>query len=162
MATVICSADMTDAGAAAEGAIGPGAVTMAEDDEGRGAVVAAVVGEDVETAGEGWEVDIEPETADTRLIGARLLPWIDRKLYEWEMEGRGLNDDARRRGAVVPRARETGTLEGKELWLLCEFLGSPGSLKEAEQLGLLLLNSPKCLTAYIYIISSLLKIETDL
>ena len=78
------------------------------------------------------------------------------------MEGRGLNDDARRRGAVVPRARETGTLEGKELWLLCEFLGSPGSLKEAEQLCLLLLNSPKCLTAYIYIISSLLKIETDL
>jgi hypothetical protein len=28
------------------------------------------------------------------VIGTRLLPWIDRKLYEWEMEGRGLNGEA--------------------------------------------------------------------
>ena len=116
---------MTDAGAATEGAIGPDAETRAEDDKGRGAVVAAVVGEDAETAGEGWEVDIEPETTDTRLIGARLLPWIDRKLYEWEMEGQGLNDDARRRGAVVPHARETGTREGKSCGCYAGFWDLP-------------------------------------
>ena len=49
------------------------------------------------------------------LIGTRLLLWIDRKLYEWEMEGRDLNEDERRRGAVIPRARETGTREGKSM-----------------------------------------------
>jgi hypothetical protein len=80
---------MTVAGAAAEGAIGPDAVTRAEDDEGRGAVGAAVVGigsgwvvtggEDAETAGEGWEVDIEPETADTRLMASGSLLDRDRR-----------------------------------------------------------------------------------
>jgi hypothetical protein len=40
------------------------------------------------------------------------------------------------------------------------FLGSPGSLKEAEQLGLLLLNFHK-VSYNLYIMSSLLEIETD-
>jgi len=146
MAAVICSADMTGAVAAADGAIDPDAVTRAEDDEDRGAVVAAMVVGDAETTGEGWPVGIEPETADTRLIGTRLLPWIDRKLYEWEMEGRGLNDDERRRGAVVPRARGRNTRGGRRA-AAARVSGTPGSLKEAEQLCLLLLDSPKCLTA---------------
>ncbi|XP_066362417.1 probable AMP deaminase isoform X1 [Miscanthus floridulus] len=68
------------------------------------------------------------------VIGTRLLPWIDRKLYEWEMEGRGLNDDERWRGAVVPRARGRNTRGGRRV-AAARVSGTPGSLKEAEQLG---------------------------
>jgi hypothetical protein len=64
---------------------------------------------------------------------------------------------ARRRGSSRERDRDA---RGERVVAAVRFLGSPGSLKEAEQLGLLLLNFHK-VSYSLYIMSSLLKIETD-
>ena len=39
------------------------------------------------------------------LIGTRTLPCLGRRLLEWEMVGRGLNREERRRGAVISREK---------------------------------------------------------
>jgi hypothetical protein len=50
---------------------------------------------------------IEPEQADTRLIGAGILPGLGRRLYGWKEGWRGAGRARRRVGAVIARKDET-------------------------------------------------------
>jgi hypothetical protein len=88
----------------AEGA--SGAVKVAEENgpEVAGAVPAEVTGGTVVVGAE--EDMIDPETADTRLIGTRILPGLGRRLYGWKKAGRGAGRDCRRTGAVAARKEE--------------------------------------------------------
>lgn len=54
----------------------------------------------------GGEDMIEPELADTKLIGIGSLPDLDRRLYGWKGGWRGDGLGCRRRGTVVERERE--------------------------------------------------------
>jgi len=67
---------------------------------------------------------IDPEQADTRLIGIGSLPVRALRLYECVEGGRRRSRETRRRGAVIAHARR-----GKEA---ARALGSPSSLREAE------------------------------
>jgi hypothetical protein len=87
----------------AEGA--RGAVKLAEENgpEAAGAVPAEVTGGTVVVGAD--EDMIDPETADTRLIGTEILPGLGRRLYGWKEEERGAGRVRRRTGVVVARRR---------------------------------------------------------
>jgi hypothetical protein len=87
----------------AEGA--RGAITLAEENgpEAAGTVPAEVTGGTVVVGAD--EHMIDPETADTRLIGTEILPGLGRRLYGWKEEERRAGRVGRHTGAVVARRR---------------------------------------------------------
>jgi hypothetical protein len=51
---------------------------------------------------------VDPEQYDTKLIGARVLPGLGRRLYEWKGGWRGWRRGRRRHGAVAAPEEEGG------------------------------------------------------
>jgi hypothetical protein len=51
---------------------------------------------------------IDPEQSDTKLIGARVLPGLGRRLYGWKGGWRGWRRGRRWHGAVAAREEEGG------------------------------------------------------
>jgi hypothetical protein len=85
-----------------------GAVTLAEENgpEAAGAVPAEVAGGTVVVGAD--EDIVDPEQSDTKLIGARVLPGLGRRLYGWKGRRRGWRRGRRRHGAVAAREKEGG------------------------------------------------------
>jgi hypothetical protein len=51
---------------------------------------------------------VDPKQSDTKLIGARVLPGLGRRLYVWKGGWRGWRRERRRHGAVAEREEEGG------------------------------------------------------
>jgi hypothetical protein len=85
-----------------------GAVTLAEENgpEAIGAVPAEVAGGTVVVGAD--EDIVGPEQSDTKLIGARVLPGLGRRLYGWKGGWRGWRRGRRRHGAVAALEEEDG------------------------------------------------------